>query len=340
MNKTSVIISVAAAVAALSACGKKPGSGTQEAAPVAEIVTKVAVETAALAEVAHDETYSATLQAYAINNIVPQTGGRIKKINVEIGDFVNAGQVLAEMDRISLDQTRLKLVNDSTDLARIRELYQQGGVSQADYEAVELAYKVSRSNYDNLLENTILRSPITGVVTARNYDKGDMYAMAGPIYVVQQITPVKLLIGVSETDYSRVHRGDKVSITVDAIPGRTFEGSVKRIYPTIDAATHTVSVEVVVPNADRALRPGMYAKANLVFDMVKNIVVTDTAVLKQQGSGQKAVYLYDGGVARYTVVTVGRHFDGKYEILSGLSEGDQVIIKGNAGLKNGSKVEL
>ena len=342
MTGKSFIIPLALATLLVAGCGQNSGkAGSAASAEEAEeAVTKVAVQSASVEAVSHEEVYSTTVQAYAINNIVPQSGGRIKKINVEIGDYVYAGQVLAEMDRVALDQTRLKLVNDSTDLARIRELYQQGGVSQADFEAVELAYKVSKSNYDNLLENTILRSPITGVVTARNYDRGDMYAMAGPIYVVQQITPVKLIAGISESDYSKVHKGDKVTVTTDALPGRTFEGSIKRIYPTVDATTHTVSVEVVVPNEDRALRPGMYARAKVVFDVAKSVVVPDTAVLKQQGSGQKAVYLYDGGVARYTVVTVGRHFDGKYEILSGLTEGDQVIIKGNAGLKNGSKVEL
>lgn len=337
--KQSAIILAAAAVA-LGSCGRKTSGQAAGTAPE-QPVKKVTVEAAAFSEVPQDETYSATVQAYAVNNVVPQSGGRIRKINVEVGDYVYAGQVLAEMDRLNLDQARLKLVNDSTELSRVRDLYKQGGVSQSDYEQLELAYNVSKSTYDNLVENTVLRSPLSGVVTARNYDRGDMYGMASPIFVVQQITPVKILVGISEKDYTRIHRGDKVTLTVDAIPGRVFEGKVNRLHPVMDASTHTFNVEVVVQNSDRALRPGMYARVNVVFEVRRSIVVSDTAVLKQQGSGQKAVYLYgEDGTARYTVVTLGRHFDGRYEILSGLNEGDRVIVSGNSGLKNGDKVEL
>ncbi len=339
MNKTITGISMLSAIIALSACGGK----TQQTATVQmeEEATKVVVTEAAYADVPQEETYASTVQAYAVNNIVPQSGGRIKRINVEIGDYVKAGQILAEMDKATLEQSKLKLVNDSTDLARLKELYLQGGVAQADYETAEMAYNVSKTSYDNLLENTVLRSPINGVVTARNYDAGDMYSMGGPIYVVQQITPVKLLVGISETDYTKVSKGDKVNITVDAIPGRIFEGKVNRIYPVIDAATHTFTVEVVVSNADKALRPGMYARVQVTFGVNHSIVVPDAAVIKQQGSGQKAVYLYgEGGKAVYTIVKVGRHIGTNYEILSGLSEGDKVITKGNAGLKNGSKITL
>ena len=88
---------------------------------------------------------------------------------------------------------------------------------------MELKYNVTRSQYANLLENTVLRSPVNGVITARNYDKGDMYG-GSPIYVVEQITPVKLYVGVSESDYTRVKKNDKVTLTADALPGKTFTG--------------------------------------------------------------------------------------------------------------------
>lgn len=334
----NMIILATATIAVVSCGGKKADTATQV---VIDEATKVSVEAAVYGDVPQEETYASTVQAYVVNNVVPQSGGRIKKINVEIGDFVTKGQILAEMDRANLEQSHLKLVNDSTDLVRIKELYQQGGVSQADYEASVMAYNVSKTSYDNLVENTILRSPISGVVTARNYDAGDMYAMASAIYVVQQIVPVKLLVGISETDYTRIKKGDRVEITVDAIPGRTFEGRVNRIYPTIDPATHTFTAEVVVNNSDKALRPGMFARVKVTFDVNHSIIVSDSAVLKQQGSGQKAVYLAGpDNTAVYTVVTVGRHIGNKYEILSGLQEGDKVIYKGNAMLKNGSKIEL
>ena len=301
----------------------------------------VTVTGAVRQQVAQDAVYSATVQANAVNNIAPLATGRIQKLNVEVGDFVSAGQVLAEMDRVQLDQAGLKLKNDETELARVKQLLDEGGVSQSDYEALELAFNVSKSSYANLLENTILRAPVGGVVSARNYDRGDMYAMAQPIYTVQQITPVKLLVPISEKDYTRVKRGDKVSLTVDALPGKTFTGSIVRLYPTMDAATHTFNAEVRVPNADRQLRPGMYARVTVDFGASDSIVIPDAAVIKQQGSGQRIVYVLGAdNTVSIRMVEPGRHFGTNYEILSGLEEGEQVLTGGHANLRSGDKVEV
>ncbi len=338
--RTAAFVALAAMAAACA--GKAPKEQQQaQTQPQEEVVPFVEVYEAQKREVPQDATYSSSVQAFAINNIVPQTGARIKKINVEVGDFVSAGQILAEMDALNLNQAHLKLVNDSTELARLKGLYEEGGISKSDFEAVELAYNVSKSSYENLKENTILRSPISGVITARNYDKGDMYAMASPIYVVQQITPVKVLVGISETDYTKVKRGDVVDITADALPGRTFTGKVNRIYPTIDPATHTFTCEVLVSNSDRALRPGMYVKVKVTFAVNESIVIPDAAVMKQQGSGQRSVYIVQpDNTVSMSVVTLGRHFGTEYEILDGIAEGDKVVTKGQSALKNGAAVQF
>lgn len=339
MNTRSIFAFSAAALMVMSCGGTKKKA---EAVPVFQnIVPQVEVQAATVQQVDQNDVYSTTVQAFAVNNIAPQSAGRIQKINVEVGDFVNAGQIVAEMDKVQYEQARLKYVNDSTEFGRLKSLYEEGGLSQSDYDAAEMALKVSRSTLSNLKDNTILRSPITGVVTARNYDRGDMYAMAAPIYTIQQIVPVKLLIAVSESDYSRIKKGDRVSITADAVPGLEFTGNVSRIYPTIDAASHTVNVEVRVPNQDKALRPGMYAKASMSFGVNNSIVIPDMAVTKQQGSGQKIVFVVDNdGIAQQRFVTVGRHFDSRYEILDGIAEGEQVVVKGNSSLRGGEKVEV
>ena len=339
--KKTIIIAFAALV--LAGCAQKKNSQEQAAAaamaaqPQAQAVKVMA---AAKQDVRQDGVYSATVQAFAVNNIAPQSGGRIQKINVEVGDFVGKGQVLAEMDRVQLDQAKLRLSNAETELGRLKQLYEQGGLAQSDYEAAELNFQVSKSTYDNLLENTILRSPISGVVSARNYDRGDMYGMAAPIFTVQQITPVKILVGISEGDYTKVKKGDNVTLTVDALPGKTFSGTIKRIYPTIDPMTHTVNIEVNVPNQNRELRPGMYAKVNVTFGHSSSIVVPDAAVVRLQGSGQRNVFVVENGIAVQREVTLGRHFDSQYEILSGLEVGEQVVVKGGSALRNGAAVEV
>ena len=342
MNKQSAAVLVALA-ALLCGC-KGQNSNTQTPAAPAMVQADPIVEVRGVfkEEVPQDAVYSSSVQANAVNNIAPQSGNRIQKINVEIGDFVSQGQILAEMDKVQLEQAELKLKNDEAELARVRQLLDEGGISQSDFDQLQLAFNVSQSSFKNLQDNTVLRSPISGVVSARNYDKGDMYTMGQPIFTVQQITPVKILVGISESDYTRVKKGDKASLTVDALPGKEFQGTIVRLYPTMDAATHTFMAEVQVRNEKRELRPGMYARVKVNFGASNSITVDDAAIVKQQGSGQRSVFVYDeqSGTVEIRNVELGRHFDSKYEILSGLEEGEQVVVKGQATLKAGVKVEV
>ena len=332
------IICVAAAVMAVS-CGNN--TKTAEQPKAAEVrLPNVTIMAASYKDVPQSDVYTANVEAYAKNNIAPQSPSRIQKIYVEVGDFVRAGQIVAKMDEVSLNQSKLSMANDSLEYNRIKKLYEQGGVSKSDFDAMELKYNVTRSQYQNLLENTILRSPVSGVITARNYDQGDMYG-GSPIYVVEQITPVKLYVGISEMDYTRVKKNDVVTLTADALPGKTFTGRIARIYPTIDAATHTFTAEVNVANSDRLLRPGMYARVTVNFGSNHSIVVPDDCVVKQQGSGVRSVFVLQAdNTVKEIVVTLGRHFGTEYEILSGVAEGDKVVVKGQASLKNGSKVNV
>lgn len=340
MEKIVKIMVFAGIAAVVAGCAGK--SGDKAAVPgAAAVVPSVEVVAAVSRDVPQESSYSASVEAYATNNIVSQSAGRIRKINVEVGDYVTKGQVVAEMDRLQLEQTRLQLQNDSTELARIRSLYEEGGVAKSDLEALELGYNVRKSTYANLLENTVLRAPITGYITARNYDVNDMYAMSMPIFTVQQVVPVKLKVGISESEYSKVHKGDKVSLTVDALPGRSFTGRIERIYPTIDAATHTFLAEVVVGNSDRLLRPGMFARVVVCFGSLNNVIIPDTAVVKMEGTGQKYVYILNAdNTVSFVPVTLGRHIGNEYEVTEGIAAGANVVAKGQASLKDGIAVNV
>lgn len=339
--KTS--LALAAILLAAVSCGQIGSKKTTSApaGPAAPVTPNVEITVAQSQTVPQESIYASTVEAFAVNNIMPQSGGRIRKINAEVGDYVQKGQVLAEMDRVQLEQLELQVKNDEVEYERLKRLYAEGGVSQSDFETAELGYKVRKTNYQNVKENTILRSPITGYVTARNFDKGDMFSMSAPIFTVQQVVPVKLLVGISESEYTRVKRGDAVSLTVDAIPGKSFKGKVERLYPTIDAATHTFKVEVTVPNADKVLRPGMYARVKVNFGNVSHVVIPDQAVVRMEGTGQRFVYtLQADSTVTFKPVTLGRHLDNTYEILEGVEEGETLVVKGQSTLKDGVKVNV
>ena len=330
-------MSVAAAVVLAVSCGNSKGNKAEVA--VVETDPTVAVTQVSVREVPQEETYTSTIQAYVKNNIAPQTAGRISRILVDVGDNVKKGQVVAEMDQTQLAQIELQLKNNETEYNRLKELYEVGGLSKSDLDAIEMAYNVSKTQYNNLKENATLVSPINGVITARNYDAGDMYAMSAPIYTVEQIVPVKLLVGISETDYTKVKKGDSVEITADALPGQTFNGKVRKIYPTVDPATRTFTVEVVIDNGNSVLRPGMFARAKVNFGMNNSVVIPDVAVVKQQGSGERFVYvLNEDDTVTYQKVVLGRRMGAEYEVLEGLSDGAKVVTGGMIRLKDGIKV--
>ncbi len=331
---------VASAVLMAAGCGNT-GSKTAQTTAVEETIPSVTVEQVSVREVPQDATYTSTIQAYVKNNIAPQTAGRISRILVDVGDNVKAGQVVAEMDQTQLAQVELQLRNNETELKRLRELYEVGGLSKSDLDQIEMAYNVSKTQYDNLKENATLVSPINGVITARNYDAGDMYAMSAPIYTVEQIVPVKLLVGISETDYSKVKKGDSVEITADALPGKTFYGKIRKIYPTVDPATRTFTVEVVVDNNYSTLRPGMFARATVKFGVNNSVVIPDVAVVKQQGSGERFVYVLNAdGTVTYQKVVLGRRMGAEYEVLEGIADGAKVVTGGQIRLKDGIKVTV
>lgn len=333
---------LAGAVVLAAGCGNNgKKEAVQTEAVVENVAPSVAVEQVFVREVPQMATYTSTVQAYVKNNIAPQMAGRITKINVEIGDFVKAGQVLAEIDKAQLLQAQLQLQNQEVELQRLKSLYEAGGLSQSDFDAIQMQYNVLKTQVDNLVENTTLRSPINGVVTARNYDVGDMYAMSMPIFTVEQIVPVKILVGVSESDYSKVKKGDSVEITADAIPGKTFYGKINRIYPTVDPATRTFTIEVKVDNSYRTLRPGMFVRATVNFGKNNSVVIPDVAVVKQQGSGERFVYiLNEDGTVTYRKVVLGRRLGTEYEVLEGIEDGAKVVTGGQIRLKDGIKVTV
>ena len=283
MKYTKLSIIAIAAIALMTACGQKDktntatpaGQDAQKAAPVVSVITAQAED------VDITNTFTSNIEPYAINNIVSQTAGRIVSINAEVGQRVSKGQLLAKMDDVNLAKTRMQYVNDSTELSRLTELYNIGAVSQSDYDMARLALNVTKKTYQNLAENTYLRSPINGVVTARNYDKGDMYSMAQPIFVVQQIQPVKMLINVSESLFT----------------------------------------------------------AN--FGTNHHVVIPDIAVVKQMGSGEHFVYvLQPDNTVKYTLVELGKRLGSRYEIISGINEGDRIVTEGQVRLKDGVSVTV
>ncbi|MEF9931328.1 MAG: efflux RND transporter periplasmic adaptor subunit [Bacteroidales bacterium] len=285
-------------------------------------------------------TFTATVTGQITNNISPKIGMRIDDVIVEVGDHVKKGQVIAKMDASSLVQAKLQMVNDSIEFVRTDELYKVGGNSKSEWDARRLAYNISKTNYNNLLENTMLISPINGVVTARNYDDGDMFSLSQPLYVVEQIRPVKLKVNVSEGLYTKIKKGMLVDVQLDVFGDEIFKGKISLVYPSLDPATRTFPVEVLIANGDERVRPGMFARVTFFYGVRKHVVVPDVSIVKQTGSGDRYIYTVVDGKIEFKKVELGRRMDTQYEIISGVNSGDMVVIGGHNRLTNGMEVEI
>lgn len=334
------ILFVVATVAMVS-CGSNKQAAQQTEQEAVVVLPKIEVQQASLREVAQEMLYTGTVEAQVVNKIAPQQPLRIKEIRFDIGDHVKKGDLLVRLDNSTLVQAKAQLENAKREYERTKELYKVGGASKSEYDARSLQYEVAQTTYSNLVENTTLISPISGIVTARNYDAGDMYG-GQPVLVVEQITPVKIKINVSESLFAKVKKDMPVNITLEAYGDEVFEGKVARIYPTINQATHTFQVEVAIANKNERVRPGMYARVTLPYGKNKSVVISDRAVQKLMGSGDRYVYIYNpaDSTVRYSKVQLGRRVDAEFETLSGVNDGELVVTQGHIGLTNGCKVEL
>lgn len=320
--------------------GSCTGGKEKTTAVVVDEKPKVKLASVTERPVEQIQEYTATVEADVKNNIAPSSAVRIEKIYVEVGDRVVKGQKLVQMDAAGLKQAKLQLDNQEIEFKRIDELYKVGGASRSEWDASKMTLDVKKTAYKNLQENTALVSPISGVVTARNYDNGDMYSNEDPVIVVEKITPVKLLINVSETYFTHISKGAPVDVKLDVYGDELFQGKISLIYPTVDPATRTFQVEIQLPNQDRKVRPGMFARATLNFGTTNNVVVPDLAIVKQAGSGDRYVYVYKDGKVSYNKVVLGRRMGAEYELKSGVPNNSKVVVAGQSHLINGAEVEV
>jgi RND family efflux transporter MFP subunit len=324
-------------VLVLASCGKKADEvkKTEEA-----VKPKVRIQQAVAREVEQSYEFAATVEPVVKNNINPTAPGRIRQIFVEVGDQVAKGQKLAQMDAVNLVNSESQIENLKRIFKRVNELFAVGGASQQELDNAKLQLTLAEANLKNLQENTMLVSPVSGMVTARNYDGGDMYAGQMPILTVMQINPVQLKINVSESYFVKVKSGMSVKVKLDVYPGEEFTGKVSLKYPTIDERTRTFPVEVTISNPGNKIRPGMFARVEISFGKEKRVVIPDLAVVKQPGSGVKYVYLHVDGKVLYREIEVGRRMNTEYEIISGIDNGAEIVVSGQSKVTDGVLVDV
>lgn len=350
--KKYIIYPLCLAALALTACSGKDEK--KDSAAKEESVPTVKVETVDSRVVDQLGTYTASVEAQIVNNISSSMPNRIKQILVDEGQRVSAGQKVAVLDDVNtfsyetqVNNAKANLENVQVNYNRAVELFKIGGGTKQQVDAMEIqlinaknALAQAERTLRNARENTVLTSPISGVVTARNYDPGDMTGNL-PILTVARIQPVKIVINVTESELPRVRKGMPASIKFDTYGDEQFAGTVTTVMPTVDTQSRTFGVEITMPNADGRVLPGMFGRVTLNLGKADRVVVPDRAVVKQQGSGNQYVYVYNpDGTVSFNQVQLGQRLGAEYELLSGVEPGSKVVVSGQAKLANGVKVNI
>ncbi len=341
MNKIVKDLPLLLLAGALVACGGK--SAEKQATTTKKESEKVKVQTLSNERIAKNLELSATLEGYETMNISPSITGHIEHIYVEVGSRVQKGSMLVRMDQTQLNTTRINLNSTKVELDRVTSLKASGSISEQVYDQTKAGYDqlVETERFQN--ENTFVRAQFSGIISAKNYEDGEMYTGA-PILTLTQISRLKAIINIPETYFPLVKQGMKVDVRSDIYPDKTFPATIEIVYPTIDPSSHTFQAKLNIPNGSEKIRPGMYVKTTLALGQIDAIVVPYQSVLKLTGSNERYVFTNHDGTAHRVAVTLGQRFDDRIEIIpvipGDLKEGDQLVVTGQARLVDGSKLEI
>ncbi len=330
-------------MALVISCGAEGNSTDgKESATAEEVSTAVITKSSPVVARSIDltELFTSEIEPYKENDITPSASGvRIDKILYDIGDNVKQGAIVATLDPTIYNQQMISVNNLQADYDRLLPVYEAGGISKQTLDQAKAALDVQREIAANIKKNIEILSPITGVVTARNGEAGDLFVNQ-PILHIAQIDKMKVLVSISEQYFTSVKVGMPVELTLEIYPDEVFDGKVSLIYPALDAATRTFTVEVTVPNSGMKLRPGMHGRTTFNMGSKEGIMVPDVAVQKQFGSAENFVYVAKNGVAERRRVITGRKVGSEIDILSGVEVGEEVLTTAFSRLADGVEINI
>jgi RND family efflux transporter MFP subunit len=280
-------------------------------------------------------------------NIFSKVSGNLERIYADMGIEVKRNQLLAVIDSTELyqqvQQTSATYYNARINYTRNKKLYEQNLVARQDLDNADAQMKVAQANYETAktrLGYVRIIAPFAGVITKRFLDAGALVATSNStMFTLMDIDSVKVIVNVLEKDVPLISRGKKAKITVDAFPGKEYEGIISRLSQAIDLSTRTMAVEVGIPNTDHNLKPGMFATVMLTISEHQNAVTVPTQAILTDNNGT-FVYVLQNNIARRTSVQLGIERASRTEILNGLSGTESIVTAGQQLVRDGGAVTV
>ncbi|RLA33869.1 MAG: efflux transporter periplasmic adaptor subunit [Gammaproteobacteria bacterium] len=289
---------------------------------------------------------TAPIEAFADATVIAKVGGEIREVLAEEGDDVRSGQVLARLDgdrlRLEKEQAEANLRKLQRDYQRNVDLKGKGLVSEGDFEKIRYEMEALQATFDLAeleLGYTEIRAPIDGVVSERFIKVGNTIDVNEQAFKVTSLEPLISYLHVPEREYRRIEPGQKVIIDVDALSGASFEAVVARISPIVDPETGTFKISIEVSDASRRLKPGMFGRIGIVFDMHANALQIPRSAIVES-AGQSSVFIVSEDIVERRLISTGYAESGQIEVLQGLDDMDEIVVVGQTSLKDGSKISV
>ena len=271
--------------------------------------------------------------------------GLIKRIQFIEGAEVAAGDLLIELnpeEHLALvEQTSASAELAQLSFDRAQGLREDSMISQQGFDEAQARLKESRATlrrHRSLLTKTRLLAPFSGTIGLRQVSPGAYIQPGQDLVNLEDIDPIKIEFKLSERYAAAIAIGQQIELKVDALPDQLFNGVVYAIDPQLDSRTRTFTLRARADNSNHKLRPGMFARLNLVVNRRTQAVVVPEQAIWPQGE-QPFVFTVVDGHAKLTAVTIGERFDGKVELRTGIQVGDPVIISGHMKIRDGSAVK-
>ncbi len=328
-------------VTILISCG-----GRKKDPVVAEKPIAVTVAPATNGNLAISKTYTGTLEGFKQAKIYSSIPEAVVELPVSEGSSVQAGQAIIVLDKDGpssrYKQAEAAYLDAKDNSEKMGNLFKQGAISEQTYNAIKTNFEISKANFTAAKQQVELTSPISGILTDLSVNIGQYAPLGLPLATVAQIDKMRLPIYVDGRSATYIKSGQKAKVTIDAADASTseFEGTVNEVAKSADPDTRQFRVELQIDNKDGLLRAGMYARAVIIVSELNNILtIPKDAVFMIEGVS-KVYTLSSDNRAKERTVVVGENTLDASQILSGLSEGENVIVLGRNQVEDGTLVKI
>ena len=350
MKKTRIaVLSLCCAIgiAGLSGCDSLKNFGKKNKkteAVVERIKVDVAVDTAVRRTLNQERKLLGTLSAYRETDLAPLSMGavRVRYLPVKIGDYVEQGKIVAKMDDAQYVQADAQFASLKSQYERSKSLYEANALSKAQFEGVEAQYTSMKRQMETMEENTVLKAPFSGIITAKSVEEGELYSTpmtpgaAKGLIRITQLNPLKIDLDVDDQTVQYIKKGMQVQLTVDnAADSVPIFGKVDWVNPVANSMSRTFGVRIIVQNPQRKLLPGYFAEVHVLIGKKENCLSVPRSAIVDEN-----VFVLQNNLALPKRIEVGLITENYAEIVSGLNVGDIVVVKGNKALPDSAIVNV